>query len=316
MTFEEFFEEWRSPEPVIKVKTSGSTGTPKIICLAKEFVRKGALRTNSFFSINSESRLHSCVAADYIGGKMMGVRSDVAGCSFSWEPPSNRPLAGLTKDEVIDLLAVVPSQMLHIVSHINELPEIRAVIVGGSAVHPHLKEKIIASGLNAYETYGMTETASHIALRKIAEGIDFFYPLPGINVSLDKRGCLVITFSTGEEIVTNDIASVGEDGGFKILGRYDNVIITGGKKVNPEDVERRISPFIKGDFVITSRADEKWGERVVLLIEGTVKENDSAESLLREKLRVVLEPFEMPKEIIWVSQLQRTPNGKILRHSL
>lgn len=324
MTFEEFLEEWRGPGKVIKVHTSGSTGKPKTISLDKEFVRAGAMRTNSFFAIDSRSRLHSCVAADYIGGKMMAVRSDVAQCRLTWETPSNRPLTGLSKDDVIDLLAVVPSQMLHILSHLDEMPQIKAVIIGGSAIHPRLKEKIIASGLNAYETYGMTETASHIALRKIAHYSEWFLPLPGITVAQDDRGCLVINFDSGEGIITNDIASINAAGGFKILGRYDNVIITGGKKVNPEDVERRIAPFIEGDFVVTSRTDEKWGERVVLLIEASsekmieASEENSNEvvELLREKLRGVLEPFEMPKEITFVSKLARTPNGKILRHRL
>ncbi len=329
MTFDDFIDEWRGESEYITVNTSGSTGKPKTIKLKKEFVCAGARRTNFFFHISDKSRLHSCVAADFIGGKMMAVRSELAGCRFTWETPSNTPLSGLGSNEVIDLLAVVPSQMLHIVTHLSEMPKIGAVIVGGSAIHPSLKEKIVASGLNAYETYGMTETASHIALRKIDGESTLFYPLPGITVSLDERGCLVITYNTGERIVTNDIATVAGDGGFKIMGRHDNVIITGGKKVNPEDIERRIAvvvnrllPFGSGDFLITSRPDEKWGERVVLLIERAHNPSENSLELesrltgeLRNDLREVLLPFEMPKEIEWVDKLARTPNGKILRRN-
>lgn len=310
MSFEEFLEEWRNEETVIRVKTSGSTGSPKIISLDKEFVRAGAVRTNSFFSIDAGSRLHSCISADFIGGKMMGVRSEVSGCRLSWETPSNQPLSTLGKDEVIDLLAVVPSQILHIISNLENMPEIRAVIIGGSAIHPGLRKKIISTGINAFETYGMTETASHIALRKVEEGEEFFSVLPGISVSLDNRECLVIKFESGEKIITNDLAVVADPGRFKIIGRFDNVIISGGKKVNPEDVERRISALIKGDYLITSRPDEKWGERVVLLIEG---EKDNYDGNLMATLKKLLNPFEVPKEIEWVSQLKRTPNGKIIR---
>ncbi|MDE6793773.1 MAG: AMP-binding protein [Muribaculaceae bacterium] len=313
MTFEEFLAEWRGESPVITVRTSGSTGTPKCIELDKEFVRGSGRRTNSFFHITSESRLHSCVGVQFIGGKMMAVRSELAGCRLTWETPSNTPLSGIAPNEVIDLLAVVPSQMLHILAHLEEMPTINAIIIGGSAIHPQLRERIIASGLNAYETYGMTETASHIALRKIERGEEWFKPLKGIKVSLDDRGCLVICFERGERIVTNDLAIINKDSGFKILGRYDNVIVTGGKKVNPEDVERRIASLIKGDFIITSRPDEKWGERIVLRIErGASSETTTgtsataktgSESGLLRLLKTVLEPYEVPKEIEWVDRL-------------
>ncbi len=328
MTFEEFLAEWRGESPVITVRTSGSTGTPKTITLDKEFVRDSGRRTNSFFNITSGSRLHSCVGAQFIGGKMMAVRSGLAGCRFTWEMPSNTPLSGVSHDEVIDLLAVVPSQMLHILAHLEEMPTINAIIIGGSAIHPQLRERIIASGLNAYETYGMTETASHIALRKIKEGEEWFMPLDGIKVSLDGRDCLVICFDRGERIITNDLAIINGDGGFKILGRYDNVIVTGGKKVNPEDVERRIASLMEGSFIITSRPDEKWGERIILKIEKTVngenvkerreigdtgKDKLDCKAELLKLLKTVLEPHEVPKEIEWVERLERTPNGKLKR---
>ncbi len=309
MTFEEFLDEWKNEAPYITVKTSGSTGQPKTIKLNKEFVRASARRTNSYFSISERSRLHSCVAADYIGGKMMAVRSELVDCRFTWETPSNRPLSSLGKEEEIDLLAVVPSQMLHIVNNIDTLPELKAIIIGGAPLHPKLKRRIIESGLNAFETYGMTETASHIALRRVAADEEWFKPLQGIGVSLDERGCLAIYFESGESIVTNDIAQLSPDGGFRIMGRYDNVIITGGKKVNPEDLELRIAPFIEGNFIITSSPDEKWGERIVLRIEGRPED---ASSIIR-KLRQIVMPYELPKDVEWVERLPRTPNGKLLR---
>ena len=326
MTFNEFLEEWRGQGDIITVKTSGSTGSPKTMILKKEFVRSSGRRTNSFFSLDSSSRLHSCVSADFIGGKMMAVRSELAGCRFTWETPSNRPLSGVEKGESIDLLAVVPSQMVHILDHLDEMPPLGAIIIGGSAIHPDLKRRIAASGLNAFETYGMTETASHIALSKITGDETRFTPLNGIRVATDERGCLVILFDSGEMVVTNDIAEIIEGAGveedsvedgydkdgrevsFRILGRIDNVIVTGGKKVNPEDLERRIAGLIDADFMITSRPDEKWGERVVLRVASPAISAD-----LLTRLRGVLEPHEMPKEIEYVSSLPLTPNGKLKR---
>lgn len=309
MTFDEFLDEWRGCAPIITARTSGSTGQPKLIELRKEFVRDSGLRTNSFFNITPSSRLHSCVAADFIGGKMMAVRSELAGCAFTWEIPSNAPLGGLKREDHIDLLAVVPSQMLYIVEHYESMPDIGAVIIGGSAIHPSLRDKIIRSGVNAYETYGMTETASHIALCKIKEGESWFTTLDGITVALDDRECLVIRFSTGETFVTNDLAYIDNKGCFKILGRYDNMIITGGKKVSPEKLEKIISPIVERECVVCGRSDEKWGERLVLKIEGP--KGDETE--LRNILKGILQPYEVPKEIEWVEKLERTSNGKIKR---
>lgn len=312
MTFEEFIEEWRGEAPYITAHTSGSTGTPKEIRLKKEFVRRSACRTNSFFHIDGNCRLHSCVSPDFIGGKMMAVRAHEAGCRLTWETPSNVPLSGIGKDETIDLLAVVPSQMLHIVENIGSLPHIGAVIIGGSAINPLLREKIAMSGMNAYETYGMTETASHIALRKVEADESMFHTLPGISVSVDETGCLAISFDSGETFTTNDLATVYDGEGFVIDGRSDHVIITGGRKVNPFDVERRIAREIDCPFVISSMPDEKWGSKIVLKIEGN-SEGEAADRRLIEKMRTLLHSWEVPKEIIRVAKLERTSNGKIKR---
>lgn len=307
MTFEEFLAEWRDSKPFISVHTSGSTGQPKVIELEKDFVRESALRTNKFFSLGKGSRLHSCVSADFIGGKMMAVRSELAGCRLTWEVPSNTPLQEIDKNETIDLLAVVPSQMIHLLDHLEEIPQINAIIIGGSRIHPSLRKRIAAGGLNAFETYGMTETASHIALRKVTEEEIPFIPLDGISISKDERDCLLIDFSTGKRIATNDMVKIDSNGGFTIIGRYDKIIITGGKKVNPEEIERRISEFITEEFYITSFPDEKWGERIVLKVEGKIIDKEG----LRSKLKTVLRNYEMPKEIIEVERFERTENGKI-----
>ena len=311
MTFEEFLKEWRDGRDAITAHTSGSTGEAKEISLSKEFMKRSARRTNSFFSIDGHSRLHSCVGADFIGGKMMAVRSEIAGCEFTWETPTNRPLADLGRNEEITLLSVVPSQMLHILDHINDLPHVATFLIGGAPIQPELRKRIAEAGLNAYESYGMTETASHIALRKVNEEEGRFIPLSGISVGVDERECLVISFDTGERFITNDIAAIAADGSFTIEGRYDNVIITGGRKVNPESVERRISHLFKGEIMVTSEADEKWGRKVVLLIEEP--HYPGGEQAIRDKLEELLSPWERPKRIILNSDIPHTPNGKIKR---
>lgn len=310
MTFEEFIDEWQSECGYISARTSGSTGTPKAIRLDKEFVRASALRTVGYFGLTGSSRLHSCVAADFIGGKMMAVRALETGARFSWETPSNRPLADLRPAETIDLLAAVPSQMLHIIDRIDDMPLINAVIIGGGGMTPALAERIAASGLNAYETYGMTETASHIALRRVGE--EWFGPLKGISVGLNGEGCLVIDFDSGERVVTNDLAEVNAAGGFRIKGRADHVIITGGRKVNPVEVENRVSDLVPYPFRIAWVPDAKWGQEIVMEVE-TDGEIDSQAML--EHMRARLSPWEVPKRILRVGALPRTGNGKV-RHGM
>lgn len=310
MTFDEFLEEWHGAGNTIRVHTSGSTGKPKTIDLEKDFVAASARRTNHFFGIDEWSRLHSCVSADFIGGKMMAVRSTLASCSFTYEKPSNNALDNVTQDEKIDLLAVVPSQMLHILERRAVLPEIRNIIIGGSAIHPGLREKICESGLNAYETYGMTETASHIALRHIDPSTQYFTTLPGITVALDARECIVIRYGDGKEIITNDLGRLASEREFMIDGRVDDVIVTGGKKLNPHDVERRLRPILPGEYIVTSVPDEKWGEMVVLKMEGRC---DTDDARLISLMKETLQPWEVPKRILHVERLERTPNGKLKR---
>ncbi|MCH5228945.1 MAG: AMP-binding protein [Muribaculaceae bacterium] len=311
MTFEDFIKEWNSGSEFIEAHTSGSTGEPKIILLEKKFVKESAQRTIRFFGINSGSHLHSCVAADFIGGKMMAVRAFISGSGFSYEIPSNSPLKGLDPEQNLDLVAVVPSQVLYILDNLKKLPEIRNLLIGGSPVHQDLRKKIVESGLSAYESYGMTETASHIALRKIDKIENPFRLLPGISISSDEENCLIIHFPHYKEIVTNDIVEIISENEFKILGRRDQMILSGGKKINPYDVEKRVDRIIPHPFVFIGIPDEKWSEKVVLLIEAN---NDIIEkNILMKKLSSILSKWEMPKEIIFLDKLPRTLNGKIKR---
>lgn len=349
MDYTEFIEEWRGEKPYITAHSSGSTGLPKEIRLDKDFVAESAMRTNRFFGIGAASRLHSCVSPDFIGGKMMTVRSELSGATLTHETPSNQPLSEYLRSEreaqqPITLLAIVPSQMLYLLEHPGELPRIDNIIIGGSPVNPGLRKRIIESGLHAYETYGMTETASHIALRRIAAGIDYFETLDDITVGSDSRGCLVITIPTssaaipassadiaqdvnGQAIVitTNDIAEVVSNRKFRILGRYDNVIITGGKKVNPVDTERQIEEAAMHDsdlrdalgtaFIITGTPDEKWGQAVTLRIETPNLSPVLSDEQLIQKLKDFLPPYTAPKRIERVGHLERTTNGKLKRGS-
>lgn len=322
MTQKEFEKIWTDNSDFVECMTSGSTGTPKVIKLSKDFMRKSALRTNEFFKISKKSRLHTCLDFDYIASKMMTVRADLADCRLTSEKPSSRPLGEIAKDEEIDLMSVVPAQMEWILDSPVRWSGIKHILIGGSAIPQMMRRRISISGYDAWETYGMTETASHIALRKVDESDHPFYTLGGISVSVNDKGCLMVTLPDGEQLVTNDLAEIVGENQFRILGRADNCVISGGIKIIPEELERRLGSFIAYDYCISSVPDKKWGEKLVLVVEAAAKTvdadliKDAVEVRLRQYRKILDLGVKSPKEVVLLSDLPRTANGKVDRNSL
>lgn len=323
MTVEEFISEWRSEAPFITAHTSGSTGTPRQIYLDKEFVRASARRTNAFFGITSASRLHLPLSVDYIAGKMMIVRALEANATLTYEPPSNIPTLAPHGD--IDLLAAVPSQMVHLLS-VTE-PPVHNYLIGGSAISPVLRQKIAASQIAAWESYGMTETASHIAIRPVAAAPEPFTTLSGIQCSLGENDNLIITMprtTHGEGTVTistRDVAQLIDPEHFLILGRLDNAIITGGVKVHPEQIEAKLAalhwPF---RYYIGGVPDSKWISKVTLFIDTSSLTSDCHSDAARytdtdlfDAMRTILSGASLPRAIIRLRAFRYTTTGKLIR---
>ena len=322
MTQKEFEEIWHDSSDYVLCHTSGSTGKPKEIRLGKDFMRQSAKRTNTFFGITNTSRLHTCLDFKYIASMMMVVRADLAECDLTSEEPSSQPLKDISYDTVIDLLSLVPAQMEWILDSQERWTGLRHILLGGSAVPPMMRRRISLSGYNVWESYGMTETASHIALRKVEEYEAPFSTLPGISVELNEKECLVINMPDGSCLVTNDIAVVYNSNEFSILGRLDNCVISGGIKIMPEELERKLGSFIAFDYCVSSVPDKKWGEKLVLVVESP---NDSIDSnLLRDAVGVRLRQYrkilelgvKSPKDVVCISSFPRTSNGKIDRREL
>lgn len=318
MTYKNFFEEWHDDKDYIVCHTSGSTGQPKIIKLSKASMKASALRTIKFFHLSSDSYLYSCISPEYIGGKMMAVRADILNADLGYESPSNQPLNNYKGQSVIDLLAVVPSQLNYIIDNLDKIPYIENIIVGGAPVNNSLNDKILKSKLNVYETYGMTETASHIALKKIDGKSAFFYPLPGISILLNEEGRLIIEINdlninndagsqNQKHILTNDLAELDGKGGFRIIGRYDNVINTGGIKVVPEEMENILEKSFHCEILITSVPDTFWGEKILMVIDDS--KNILSDEFIMQRCRELLPKYCIPK-IIMHRKLDKTPNGK------
>ena len=322
MTQQEFEKVWKDGKDYVVCQTSGSTGKPKEIRLSKDFMRASARRTNAYFRIDGGSRLHTCLDFKYIASMMMTVRADEAGCTLTSETPSSRPLAGISEDTQIDLLSVVPVQMEWILDSPRRWKGIRNIIVGGSSIPSLIRRRIALSDYDVWETYGMTETASHIALRKVTSDDAPFKTLEGISVKVNDEGCLVVNMPDGSSLVTTDIAVSDGPDEFRILGRADHAVISGGVKIHPEELERRLGPFIAFEYCVSSVPDRKWGEKLVLVIETPAEDIDA--DLLRDAVGVRLRQYrkilnlgvKSPKDVVVVKSIPRTPNGKVDRHGL
>ena len=305
---ESFIDEWTDLKPYIVAHTSGSTGKPKEIRLLKSDMRTSARATIKFFGLNSDSLLYLPLSTGYIAGKMQIVRALEAGCSLIVEKPSNHPL-DTPIDSRISLLPIVPSQIEALLS--NPVREkIDSLIIGGAPIDSSTEQAVIKSGLNAYATYGMTETCSHVALKKL--GDERFNALPGISFSIDSRGCLMISSSDMSfgVLTTNDIIELHNEKQFSWIGRYDNVINSGGIKIFPEEIEKSISHLLPHGvkYYISSRCNGKWGEEAVLVCDSSINDEN-----ILEKIKTIVSPMKAPKAVIIDPQMKLTDSKKIVR---
>ena len=299
------------------VQTSGSTGSPKLIQHSRESMIASALTTCDFFQLKKNDAALLALPSTHIGGKMMIVRSIIREMKLICIEPKSNPLEELTYDGEIEFAAFTPMQMSMILdstSSATHLSHINKIILGGGEVSYPLRQRLQAISSSVYETYGMTETISHIALRKIngAGRSDYFTILEGVKISTDERDCLVIEAShlSTETLVTNDIVSIISPNEFMWLGRYDNVINTGGIKIHAEEVERKLKPHIKDNFFITGLTDDKLGQKVSLVIE-TPRYDKQDDSIMIDIFNSRLEKFERPRKVLTIEKFSYTENGKI-----
>jgi len=308
---------WLDNSDHIIVKTSGSTGAPKSIKLKKQYMLNSALKTGAFLGLKKNDSALLCLSADYIAGKMMVVRSMVLGLDLMMLEPSGNPLKNM--DKKLDFVAMVPMQVFQVFQEddgTEKLNRIKNLIIGGAPVPIYLKEKIKSLTNNTFSTYGMTETITHIAMERLngkkADGK--LYPLPGIKISTDDQKRLIIYAPdiSDRVVKTNDLAEISEDGSFKILGRFDNMIITGGINIIPETVEKKIEKFIDQRYIISAIYDEKLGEKLILIIEGDEWLPEKIKALQQE-MAENLHPYENPRQIFFISKFPETASQKIDR---
>ncbi len=305
-----FLVDWFNESNFITVKTSGSTGKPKSIELKKEFMINSATATGKFFNLQAKTTTLLCLSVNFIAGKMMLVRAMLLGWHLDVIEPSSNPLDSI--DKFYDFSAMVPMQLFNSLNKINHT---KILIVGGGVVSKKLQNRIKNLETKFFATYGMTETITHIAVKPLNKeaSLNFenevYQTLPDVIISKDNRDCLVIDAPKISDIqlITNDLVEIHSNNQFKWLGRYDNIINSGGIKLIPEQIEKKLSAVIDCRFFVTGLPDEILGEKLVLIIEGESFELD------KKALNNILSKYEIPKEIYFVDNFVVTGTKKINR---
>ena len=326
MTLEDFFSEWNNDSDRVLVHTSGSTGKPKPMMVEKKRMLNSARITCDFLGLKPGDSALLCMSLDYIAGKMVVVRSIERHLHLISVSPSGHPLKDI--NEEITFAAMVPMQVyntLQVPEERERLTHVRHLIIGGGAIDASLEKELQAlpGNIAIWSTYGMTETLSHIALRRIngAEASEWYQPFDSVKISQTEEGCLVIDapLVCAETLVTNDIVEIEsyiynkvEKLRFRIKGRKDNVICSGGIKIQIEEVEALLKPHLEKPFMLAKKKDEKFGEIAVLLSEdkGIKKVEATIRRLLSDH------KYWIPREFLHVDDLPLTETGKPKRSIL
>ena len=307
---EMFLEEWNSTDAIVKVNSSGSTGTPKTIAIEKKFMRQSAKKTLEFLHLKKGDTAYLCLSTETIAGKMMVIRCILGELKLVVGPISASSLSSYhTK---IDFTAIVPLQLESVLTnHPTRLQSIHSVIVGGAPVSDRLIIVLKEKQLTVFQTYGMTETISHVAMRKIGfQSEEFYTALPRTSFSLGKQDNLIIHSSDigVENLETTDYVELISPAQFSWKGRTDFIINSGGKKIVPEEVEKIISTLIDLPFFVSAVDDQSLGQKVILVIEGT-----ESIQIKKTNLAELLPKFQVPKEVVYFNEFVRTASGKINR---
>ncbi|MEQ8219849.1 MAG: AMP-binding protein [Arenibacter sp.] len=305
-----FLMDWLDDSDSLKVHTSGSTGVPKTITLKKKHMVNSALATGAFFKMGPGTKALQCLSTDHIAGKMMLVRAMVLGWEIDIVLPSSDPLQFTSNH--YDFVAMVPLQVQGSISNLNKID---TLIIGGTPISPELKSGLNKVDTHIFETYGMTETITHIAVRELSKDSvnNNFKALPEVVLTKDERDCLVIEAPTVSDgiITTNDVVDLISTSEFQWLGRHDNVINSGGVKIIPEQLENKLSSLLKSRFFVAGIPDAYLGQKLILVVEGKVDVNQLFHDI---KSLSSISKFEIPKAIFSVDHFVETVSGKVNRN--
>lgn len=307
-----FLSEWWSTSSTIPLQTSGSTGKPKLISASREAMCASAAATCRAFNLHAGDSALLCLPLRYIAGKMMVVRALVGGLRLITAEPSSTPLTAV--DTIIDFAPLVPMQLSSILASprgMEEVSRVRTILLGGGFVAPSLEEQLQALPCRVFTSYGMTETLTHIALRATngPQRSEWYTPLPGVTTGISPAGTLHLSvpYLGIEHLSTNDLAECTAEGRFRILGRADAVINSGGIKIQAEDIERELTSRTGLQVLAVPMPHPVLGQCVALLWEGPEDAASSLQTACNELPR-----YHRPHHILRAA-IPRTETGKPAR---
>ncbi|MBR9847402.1 MAG: AMP-binding protein [Algicola sp.] len=304
-----FLLDWLDNKDYVLVSTSGTTGLPKTIKISKTHMVNSAIMTGDYFNIQPGDTALHCLPSRYISGKMMLVRAMILGLELDMVAPTLHP--AYDDEKHYDFSAMIPLQLKN---SLSRLGHIKTLIVGGASGSKKLTESLQGLKTNVYETFGMTETISHFAVKKLNHNTsksNAFETLPDVNISKNKNDCLVVDAPklSDHTIVTNDLVNLISDHQFEIIGRHDNMINSGGVKVYPELIELKLQDLIEPRFFIASETDSDLGQKVILVLEGETAEFD-------KDVFSQLDKHEVPKMVYTIPKFLETETGKLQRKKI
>lgn len=301
----DFLMDWLDAKDYINVRTSGSTGKPKLMKVGKQAMVNSAIATGNYFKMEPGQTALLCLPTHYIAGKMMLVRAMILGLELDFVDPTTQPV--FDYDKTYDFCAMIPIQLKNTLQHINN---IKTLIIGGAAISKPLEASIQNLKAKIYATYGMTETVSHVAVKRIngKQRMDYFKVFPKVTISQDARGCLIIDAPkvTSERLVTNDVVKLHSASEFELVGRIDNMVNSGGVKLFPEQIELKLADHIHDRFFIASEPDADLGEKLILILESDTNK-------IKASAFKALDKLEIPKTIYNIPKFKETATGKIQR---
>ncbi|MBX2930363.1 MAG: AMP-binding protein [Chitinophagaceae bacterium] len=306
-----FLEEWFNEQDSITLQTSGSTGEPKKITVAKKQMLLSADATAKYFHFQEKQTALLALPATYIAGKMMIVRALYSQLNLVCIAPSNNPFEKINKNVAIDFMPLTPTQL----NGVNNTYLVKKILLGGAPISHELAEQCQNLQAEIYHGYGMTETLSHVALRLVngSNQSVFYQALPNVSFTQDERECLIIHAPFLQQpIITNDIVRLKNNSSFIWQGRYDNIINSGGIKLQPEVIEEKLTPLIKEPYFISAIPDKVLGEKLCLFIEHIAYNTYSLQAL-KNNMNQCLTKYETPKEIYFIENFSYTNSGKIQR---
>lgn len=311
-----FRRAWLAPTPTMQVQTSGSTGQPKLIEVQKEWMRQSALRTCRTLRLPQDATALLCLPMQYIAAQMMVVRAEVWPLRLTMVHPSSHPFRDL--DFAPYFAAMTPMQAYETLQVTHEaalLRQVRVLLLGGGEITPALEARLRSFPGDVWSSYGMTETLSNVALRRLsgASADAWYVPMEGVSVALSPDGTLTVRdpLTGNPTLHTNDMAEMNAAGHFRILGRRDNVVCSGGVKLQLEALERRLRERLTCEFFLTARPDDKLGQALTLVFKGESTDQPRVEATCRSVLRGP----EVPRRYEAVRELPRTLSGKVRRFS-